>query len=117
MNGENESPSLEAALIPGPDGFIHPFGLSQDTHMASKRAFAHVNRQGEGVEILKYKLESLKDDFSPNVIQSTLTIEPRPHSGIQQQSELGLDHFAPHLGHTQAYCFDAAGRLELRWPG
>lgn len=68
----NSSPSFESILVPGRDGYLHPFGESHLTHMAKKRAFIKATFAQEALERLNKKLGQLSPDSGVSSIQATL---------------------------------------------
>ncbi|KAK7434493.1 hypothetical protein VKT23_020177 [Stygiomarasmius scandens] len=68
-----EDDSFESALKPGPDGFLHPFGLPHDRHGATIDAFAGLSRQQQKLRGLEACMDDLIEGVTPeNAIQSTL---------------------------------------------
>lgn len=69
---EREDDSLESAILPGPDGLIHPFGLPSDTHISNAHALADLSQHQKTVSNLAGLLDQLSDDSTPALIQSVL---------------------------------------------
>lgn len=71
-SAEREDDSLESALLPGPDGFIHPFGLPSDVHVSNIQALAKLSQHRKTLDNLVGLLDQLSDDSTDTLIQSIL---------------------------------------------
>lgn len=70
--GEREDDSLDSALLPGPDGFIHPFGLPSDNHVSNVHALANLSQHKKTLGNLVGLLDQLSDESTTTLIQSIL---------------------------------------------